>query len=74
LFIHASFVSSSAAGYLGRGGEFYTQPNKIYPADFPTNQFYFEVSFDGLRTLQLPFVNFIVDLIFLIDADDHLGV
>jgi hypothetical protein len=73
LFIHASFVTSSAQGYLGRGGEFYTQPNKIYYADFPTNQFYVEVSFDGYHPVPLPYENWIVELVFMIDEEDHVG-
>jgi hypothetical protein len=73
LFIHGSFVTSSAQGYLGRGGEFYTQPNKVYYTDFPTKQFYLEVSFDGYTPVQLPYENFIVELIFMIDEEDHVG-
>jgi hypothetical protein len=73
LFIHANFVTSSAQGYLGRHGEFYTQPNKIYYTDFPTKQFYVEVSFDGFRPVELPYENFILELIFLIDEEDHVG-
>jgi hypothetical protein len=73
LFIHGSFVTSSAQGYLGRHGEFYTQPNKIYYTDFPTKQFYLEVSFDGFRPVELPYENFIVELIFLIDEEEHVG-
>jgi hypothetical protein len=73
LYIHASFVTSSARGYLGRGGEFYTQPNKIYYADFPTNEFFIEVSFDGYHPVRLPLENWIVELVFMIDEEDHVG-
>jgi hypothetical protein len=73
LFIHASFVTSSSQGYLGRGGEFYTQPNKLYYADFPSRQFYLEVSLDGYHPVPLPNENFIVELVFMIDEQDHVG-
>jgi hypothetical protein len=73
LFIHGSFVTSSAQGYLGRHGEFYTQPNKLYYADFPTKQFYLEVSYDGFTPVQLPYENFIIELTFLIDEEEHVG-
>jgi hypothetical protein len=73
LFLHASFVTSSAQGYLGRGGEFYTQPNKIYYTDFPTKQFFVEVSLDGYHPLPLRYENWILELTFLIDEEEHVG-
>jgi hypothetical protein len=67
LYIHASFVNYTAYGYLGRDGEFYPKPSKIYQFDFQPMQFYFEVSFDGMRPVVLPYEKFEVELSFIID-------
>jgi hypothetical protein len=67
LFIHASFVTNTTAGYLGRGGEFYYKPSKIYPCDSQSS-FYLELSFDGYNKTLLPYENFIVELIFIMQT------
>jgi hypothetical protein len=73
LFIHASFVTYTLSGYLGRDGEFYTQPSKIYPDDRQT-YFTLHASLDGDHTVELPYENFIVELTFIIDSDDYMGM
>jgi hypothetical protein len=70
IFLHASFVSNSTAGYLGRDPEFYTKPSKMYPDD-GQNFFYIETSLDGYNRISLPYENFIVELTYIIDADDY---
>jgi hypothetical protein len=67
LYIHASFVNYTAYGYLGRDGEFYPKPSKIYQFDWQPMQFFFEVSFDGMTPVELPYERFEVELSFIID-------
>jgi hypothetical protein len=69
LFIHASFVTYTSFQYLGRTGEFYTKPSKIY--DFQNSAsrlFYFQVSFDGMNTINLRHEYFIVELSLILDS------
>jgi hypothetical protein len=73
LFLHASFVSNSAVGYLGRDGEFYTEPSKMYPVENPAPTFSIETSIDGYNRIALPYVNWIVELSFILDADEYQG-
>jgi hypothetical protein len=70
IFLHASFVSNSTSGYLGRGGEFYPKPSKIY-ADDGQSFFYIELSFDGHSRCELPYENFILELAFITDSDNY---
>jgi hypothetical protein len=73
LFIHASFVNNTMSCYLGRDGEFYTTPSKIYPDDRQT-YFTLRVSLDGYHEIELPYEKFIVELTFIIDSDDYMGM
>jgi hypothetical protein len=70
IFLHASFVSTTTAGYLGRDPEFYTKPNKMY-VDDGQNFFYIETSLDGYNRVAMPYENFILELTYIIDADNH---
>jgi hypothetical protein len=69
LFLHASFVTSTTAGYLGRGGEFYPKPSKMYRTAGP--DFYIETSLDGYHPLPMPYENWILELTCILDADDY---
>jgi hypothetical protein len=71
LFIHASFVTYTAYHYLGRSGEFYTKPSKIYDFNFGQQQFWFQVSFDGANFVELPYENFIIELALILDARNY---
>jgi hypothetical protein len=70
LFLHASFVTDTTAGYLGRGGEFYPKPSKMYRhgnyADF-----FVETSLDGYHKVPMPYENWIVELSLILDADEY---
>jgi hypothetical protein len=69
LFIHASFVTYTSFQYLGRTGEFYTKPSKIYDFhDSSSRLFYFQVSFDGMNIVNLFYENFIVELSLILDS------
>jgi hypothetical protein len=71
LYIHASFVNYTSFGYLGRDGEFYPKPSKIYDFAWQPMQFYFQVSFDGMSPVALPYENFEVELSFIIDTKKY---
>jgi hypothetical protein len=70
IYLHASFVSNSTAGYLGRDPEFYSKPSKMY-ADDGQNFFYIETSLDGYNKINLPYENFILELVYIIDSDNY---
>jgi hypothetical protein len=72
IFLHASFVSNSTAGYLGRGGEFYPKPSKIYPDD-GQGYFIIETSLDGHTPIPLPYETFVVELTFIIDSENYIA-
>jgi hypothetical protein len=69
LFLHASFVPHGS--YLGRGGEWFPAPSKIYP-DPQEQFFYVELSFDGYKRVALPYENFLLELSFIIDYSSFL--
>jgi hypothetical protein len=69
LFIHSSFVTYTSFRYLGRSGEFYTKPSKIYDfQDSSSRLFYFQVSFDGMKIITLRHEYFIVELSLILDS------
>jgi hypothetical protein len=69
LFLHASFVANTTAGYLGRGGEFYPKPSKMYRTD--TQEFHIETSLDGYHPVPLPYENWILELALIVDAEEY---
>jgi hypothetical protein len=71
LFIHASFVHYSSFNYLGRGGEFYYKPSKIFQFVEGSSQFSINVSFDGCHYVPLPYENFIIELSFIVNTQHY---
>jgi hypothetical protein len=69
LFLHASFVSNTTSGYLGRGSEFYPKPSKMY-FENGASFFYIETSLDGLHRIRLPECKFILELSFIMESED----
>ena len=72
-FIHASFVTGTSFNYLGRSGEFYPAPSKMYPASHSSQQFYFEISFDGMHPAKFSDLIFIIDLAYIYYDKDYNG-
>jgi hypothetical protein len=68
LYIHASFVSHTAFGYLGKSGDFYMEPNKMYNADNIGHEFYLQASYDGMTPVELPYEDFDVELSLIVDT------
>ena len=70
-FVHASFVNGTSFNYLGRSGEFYTKPSKMYRFGGSSQQFYFELSFDGRTPIEFPLGQFCIDLAFIYHDKDY---
>jgi hypothetical protein len=71
LYFHASFVNHTQFNYLGRHGDFYPKPSKIYLADNLPMECYFWLTEDGMTPIELPFENFIIELAFIVDSKDY---
>ena len=73
LFVHASFVNGTSFNYLGRSGEFYPKPSKMYRYGGSSQQFYFELSFDGRNPIRgdRRFGQFCIDLAFIYHDRDY---
>ena len=72
-FVHASFVTGTSFNYLGRSGEFYPSPSKMYPASHSSQQFYFEISFDGMHPVKFNDLMFFIDLAYIYYDKDYNG-
>lgn len=71
LYIHASFVTGTSFNYLGRSGEFYTKPSKMYPFNGNSADFYFEVSYDGKNPVKTRNFDFVIDLCYIYDDREY---
>ena len=71
LFVHASFVNGTSFNYLGRSGEFYTKPSKMYRFGGSSQQFYFELSYDGRTPIKDRMGVFTIDLAFIYHDKDY---
>ena len=71
LFVHASFVNGTSFNYLGRSGEFYPKPSKMYRFGGSSQQFYFELSYDGRTPIKHKIGNFCIDLAFIYHDKDY---
>ena len=65
LFVHASFVNGTSFNYLGRSGEFYPKPSKMYKFAGGSNRFYFELSYDGRTPITDKVADFCIDLAYI---------
>ena len=65
LFVHASFVNGTSFNYLGRSGEFYPKPSKMYKFAGGSNRFYFELSYDGRTPIRDKVADFCIDLAYI---------
>ena len=71
LFVHASFVNGTSFNYLGRSGEFYPKPSKMYRFGGSSQQFYFELSYDGRTPIRERLGVFTIDLAFIYHDKDY---
>ena len=65
IFVHASFVNGTSFNYLGRSGEFYPKPSKMYKFAGGSNRFYFELSYDGRTPIKDKVADFCIDLAYI---------
>ena len=72
-FIHASFVSGTSFNYLGRSGDFYTKPSKMYKATGNTTDFTLAISFNGWQPIKTNEVSFIVELAYIYAQESYLA-
>jgi hypothetical protein len=73
LYFHGSFVNHTAFNYLGKAGDFYMEPNKLFKADNSTQEFFLEVSLDGMTPVDLPYEDFEVELSLIVDTMDVMS-
>ena len=71
LFVHASFVNGTSFNYLGRSGEFYPKPSKMYKFGGSSQQFYFQLSYDGMHPITDQIGVFCIDLAFIYHDKDY---
>ena len=71
LFVHASFVNGASFNYLGRSGEFYPKPSKMYRFGGSSQQFYFELSYNGRTPIKDRLGVFTIDLAFIYHDKDY---
>ena len=72
-FIHASFVSGTSFNYLGRSGDFYPKPSKIYKATNNTTDFTLSISFNGYQPIRTNEISFIVELAYIYTTGEYHG-
>ena len=73
LFVHASFVNGTSFQVLGKSGEFYPKPSKMYRFNGNSPDFYFELSYDGIHPIQHKFARFIVQLAYIYNDADYMA-
>ena len=73
LFVHASFVNGTSFQVLGKNGEFYTKPSKMYRFNGNSPDFYFELSYDGIHPMRSRFARFIVELAYIYNDADYMA-
>ena len=73
LFVHASFVNGTSFQVLGKSGEFYPKPSKMYRFNGNSPDFYFELSYDGIHPIPFKFARFIVQLSYIYNDADYMA-
>ena len=73
IFVHASFVNGTSFQFLGKNGEFYTKPSKMYRFNGNSPDFYFELSYDGIHPIPHKFARFIVQLAYIYNDADYMA-
>ena len=72
-FIHASFVSGTSFNYLGRSGDFYPKPSKMYKFIGSTTDFTLSISFNGYTPVRTNEISFIVELAYIYSTGEYLA-
>ena len=72
-FVHANFVSGTSFQYLGRSGDFYPKPSKLYKFNGSTTDFTLAISFNGYQPIRTDEISFIVELAFIYSTGEYLA-
>ena len=72
-FIHASFVSGTSFNYLGRSGDFYPKPSKMYRAIGSTTDFTLSISYNGYTPIRTNEISFIVELAYIYSTGEYMA-
>ena len=66
-------MNGTSFQFLGRNGEFYPKPSKMYRFNGNSPDFYFELSYDGIHPVKSRFARFIVQLAFIYNDADYMA-
>ena len=72
-FVHASFVTGTSFQYLGRSGDFYPKPSKMYQFTGNSTDFTLAVSYDGRTPQYTNEIVFIVELAYIYTTGEYMG-
>ena len=72
-FIHASFVTGTSFQYLGRSGDFYPKPSKMYQFTGNSTDFTLAVSYDGRVPVKTDEIDFIVELAYIYTTGEYMA-
>ena len=72
-FVHASFVSGTSFQYLGRSGDFYIKPSKMYKFTGNTTDFTLAISFNGYTPIRTNEISFIVELAYIYAEENYMA-
>ena len=72
-FIHASFVTGTSFQYLGRSGDFYPKPSKMYQFTGNSTDFTLAVSYDGRTPQYTDEIVFIVELAYIYTTGEYMA-
>ena len=72
-FLHASFVTGTSFQYLGRSGDFYPKPSKMYQFTGNSTDFTLAVSFDGKQPVNTNEITFIVELAYIYSTGEYMA-
>ena len=71
IFVHASFVSGTSFQYLGRNGDFFPKPSKMWSFTGNSTEFQMWLTQDGKKPIDVKDVSFIVELTFIYSNSEY---
>ena len=72
-FVHASFVTGTSFQYLGRSGDFYPKPSKMYQFTGISTDFTLAVSYDGRQPVKTDEIVFVVELAYIYSTGEYMA-
>ena len=71
IFVHASFVNGTSFQYLGRNGDFFPKPSKMWRFNGNSTEFELYLTQDGKKAINTKDVSFIVELTFIYSNSEY---